>query len=105
MKKNVAFVVAGLGLSILLVAVLGPWASSEPDGLTKVARDQGFASSEKDHAFDDGPVAGYEVEGVENTGISRALSGVLGIALTFLVGAGVFAVVRRRGAREAGGET
>lgn len=105
MKRNLVFVVAGLSVAIALAMIVGPWASSEPDGLTKVAEDQGFAPSEKEHALEDGPVAGYEVEGVENEGMSKALSGLLGVGVTFIVGAGLFAVVRGRSRREVGGET
>ena len=105
MRRNLVFVVAGVAVAIALATVVSPWASSEPDGLTKVAREQGFASTEKEHALDDGPVAGYEVEGVQDEGTSKALSGLLGVGTTFLVGAGLFAVVRGRGRREAGGET
>ena len=105
MRKSAAFIVAGLALSVLLVAAIGPWASSEPDGLTKVAREQGFASTEDEHALEEGPVAHYEVEGMDSGGMSKALSGILGIAATFIVGAGLFAIVRGRSGREAGDET
>jgi PDGLE domain len=104
-RRNIAFVVVGLLVAATLATVVGQWASSEPDGLNKVARDQGFASTEKDHAFDDSPVAGYEVDGVENDGMSKALSGLLGVVVTFVVGAGLFATMRARRREEAGGET
>ena len=105
MKRNIVFVVVGLLVAVALAAVVSQWASSEPDGLNKVAQDQGFASTEEDHAFDDSPVAGYEVEGVENEGMSKALSGLLGVVVTFVIGAGLFAMMRSRRREEAGGET
>ena len=104
MRRNLAFVGAGLAVAIAL-AIASPWASSEPDGLTKVAEDQGFASTEKEHALEGGPVAGYEVDGVEDEGTSKALSGLIGVVATFILGAGLFAVVRGRERREVGGET
>ena len=105
MKRNIAFVVVGLLVAATLATVVSQWASSEPDGLSKVAQDQGFASTGKDHAFDDSPVAGYEVDGVENEGMSKALSGLLGVVVTFVIGAGLFAMMRVRRSEEAGGET
>jgi hypothetical protein len=104
-KRNVVFVVVGLIVAATLATVASRWASSEPDGLNKVAEEQGFASTEEGHALDDGPVAGYEVDGVENEGLSKALSGLLGVAVTFAVGAGLFALMRARRREEAGGET
>ena len=86
MKKNLVFVVVGLFVAVALAAVVSRWASSEPDGLTKVAEDQGFASTEEEHDFANSPVAGYEVEGVRDEGLSKALSGLLGVGLTFVVG-------------------
>ena len=105
MKRNLAFVFAGLAVAIALATIVSRWASSEPDGLTKVAEEAGFASTEKEHALGNGPVANYEVEGIRNENMSKALSGLLGVVVTFAVGAGLFAVVRGRGRREAGGET
>jgi hypothetical protein len=105
MKRNLAFVVVGLSVAIALATVVSQWASSDPDGLNKVAEDKGFASTEREHDLSDSPVAGYEVEGVEDERISKALSGLLGVGLTFAVGAGLFAIVRGRKRQEAGGET
>ena len=105
MKRNIVFVVVGLLVAVTLAAVVSQWASSEPDGLNKVAQDQGFASTEEDHTFDDSPVAGYEVDGVENEVMSKALSGLLGVVVTFVIGAGLFAMMRVRRREEAGGET
>jgi len=97
MKSTRIFVIAGLLVVAGLAAIVSPLASSEPDGLERVAEEQGFADSEKDHALADGPVAGYEVEGVESGGLSTALSGLLGVIATFALGAGLFAYVRSSG--------
>ncbi|MGH2754496.1 MAG: PDGLE domain-containing protein [Actinomycetota bacterium] len=97
MKSTRSFVIAGLLVVVALVAFVAPWASSEPDGLERVAQDQGFADTEEDHALEDGPVAGYEVDDVENEGFGTALSGLLGVAVTFALGSALFALVRRGG--------
>jgi cobalt/nickel transport system permease protein len=92
-------------MTAVLAGIASRWASSEPDGLNKVAQDEGFATTETEHGFGDSPVAGYEVKGVEDKGLSKGLSGLLGVGVTFAMGAGLFAVVRGRRKQEAGGET
>jgi hypothetical protein len=79
-----------------LAAVGGSLASDRPDGLQRVARDQGFAGAERDHALDDGPLADYSVEGVTDEKISTGLSGIAGMALVFAAATAVGAVVQRR---------
>jgi hypothetical protein len=90
------FVVAGLLLAIALVVLVSPFADSDPDGLTRVARDEGFAASETDHDLNDSPLAEYAVRGVSNERMSKRLSGVIGMLATFALGLGLFALVRRR---------
>ena len=85
-----AFVVAGLALAFALAFFVAPHASSKPDGLNKVAADKGFASQEKDHALKDTPTAGYG-----DNGLPTGVAGVIGVAVTFAFGAGLFAIVRR----------
>ena len=66
MKANTKlFVVAGLLVALGLALFVSPLADSDPDGLTKVAEDEGFAEAEQEHDLADSPVAGYEVDGVD----------------------------------------
>ena len=90
------FVVAGLAVAVVLAAVLSQFASSAPDGLERVATDQGFADSAEDHALGDAPLADYGVRGVEDDRVGTAVAGLAGVALTFAIGYGLFAVLRRR---------
>jgi PDGLE domain len=90
------FVIAGLLVAIALVVLVSPLADSDPDGLNRVAEDQGFASSEADHDLKDGPLADYAVRGVDDERMSKGLAGVIGLLATFALCFGVFAVVRRR---------
>jgi hypothetical protein len=96
------FVGAGLAVALLLAFLVSPHASSKPDGLNKVAIDQGFDNQQKPHALGDGPLAGYGVDGVDNDRLSTGLAGVIGVAATFALGLGFFALVRR-GRRLPGG--
>lgn len=90
------FLFAGLLLAFALVLFVSPFANSNPDGLNRVALDEGFADTETDHSLGDSPLADYEVSGVNNEGISKGLSGVIGILATFALGLALFAFVRRR---------
>jgi hypothetical protein len=98
------FVLGGLAVALLLAFVVSPWASSEPDGLERVAIDQGFADNATDHATAGSPLADYAVSGVDHSWLSTGLSGVVGVLLCFALGLGlVFAIrwSRRRSASRA----
>ena len=89
------FVGAGLAVALLLAFLVSPHASSQPDGLNKVAIDHGFADQQKPQALGDGPLAGYGVKGVDDNRLSTGLAGIIGVAATFALGLGFFALVRR----------
>jgi cobalt/nickel transport protein len=93
------FVIAGLLVAAGLALFVSPLASGDPDGLNRVAIDKGFAESERDHALNDSPVAGYAVKGVDNEALATALSGLIGVLITFGVGLGLFALMRTVRAR------
>lgn len=44
--RNRAVVITGLGLALLVAIFLSPFASKSPDGLDRVAQDQGFDKKE-----------------------------------------------------------
>lgn len=90
-----AFIVAGLLVTAALALFVSPWASSQPDGLQRVSIDKGFSEDADDHAFVDGPVANYSVKGVDDSRLSTALSGLIGVLLTFGIGLGLFGLLRR----------
>lgn len=92
-------IVAGLVLALLLAGFASYYASSDPDGLTKVAADQGFDRAATDHDLDDSPLGGYEVDGVQDSRLSGGLAGVIGVGVTFLVVGGLVLLVRRTGPR------
>ncbi len=92
------FFVGFLLVSLVLAGVVSYYASSNPDGLEKVAADKGITAKEKDHSFKDSPLGDYGVKGIENARLSGGLSGVIGVGIVLLVGGGLFWAVRRRGA-------
>ncbi len=85
--------IAGLVLAVL-VAVLSPLASSDPDGLERVAEDQGFAESAREAPFS--LVADYLFPGIENESIATILAGILGTVLMFGVALGIGRLLRPR---------
>jgi cobalt/nickel transport system permease protein/cobalt/nickel transport protein len=94
-------VVAGVAVALLIAGVGSYYASSDPDGLTKVSQDQGFAASEKDHGTADGPLAGYETKGVDSARLSGGMAGVVGSLVVLVLAGGVVLLVRRRRTAEA----
>ena len=93
------FVAGGLLVALLLAFFVSPLASREPDGLDKVAAERGFADQETTHALDGVPTAGYAVEGVDDGWLSTGLAGLIGVAVTFGIGIGLFRLVQRAGRR------
>lgn len=97
--RTLAFLAVGLLVSLLLAGVVSYYAAADPDGLTKVSEDQGFAGSASAHALDDGPFAGYGTNGVESPRLSGGIAGAVGVGTTFLLVGGLFLLVRGRTSR------
>jgi cobalt/nickel transport system permease protein len=95
------FVIGGVLAALLFAVVVSQFAADDPDGLEKVAIEQGFADSAGDHALDSGVFAGYATEGVDNETLSLAIAGAAGTVITLLVGYGLFRATRRRHPLEA----
>lgn len=94
--KQKSFLIAGFIASLFLAGVVSFYASSQPDGLEKVAEDIGFLETAKNHTFADGALADYGVKGIENARISTGLAGVIGVVATGAVSTGLFMLVRRK---------
>jgi cobalt/nickel transport system permease protein len=75
------WVVAGLAIA-LLVVLLSPLASVNPDGLNRVAMDLGFIHSAQTHT---GPLAGYMIPFLESVSLSKIVSGLIGLAIVAAV--------------------
>ena len=93
------FVVLGLALAIGLATAVSPYASSSPDGLEKVATDQGFVEQGTLHAVqDDSPIPDYAFPGIENERVATGVAGFVGTLGVFAIGfgAGLAAAPARR---------
>lgn len=87
----------GLLITALLVAaVLSYFASSAPDGLERVAEDEGFIDSAQEHATGSGPLADYATSGVTNDWLSVAIAGSTGVIVTAALAGALFILLRRR---------
>ncbi|MEV0784084.1 energy-coupling factor ABC transporter permease [Streptomyces sp. NPDC050423] len=107
-RSNRGLWATGLVTALVLAGFVSFYASANPDGLEKVATDQGIDKKAEEHAAKDSPLADYGVKDVSDARISGGLAGVIGVGATLVVGSGAFYVVtRRRRTKDepAGGDT
>lgn len=88
------FVLGGFLVALGLAVFVSPFASSSPDGLEKVAEEEGFDEAARDHALAEGPLAEYNVRGVDGERVSTGVAGLVGVLVAFGLGVGVFALIR-----------
>jgi cobalt/nickel transport system permease protein len=89
------FVTVGLAVALALVFLVAPIASGDPDGLERVAIDQGFSTEAAQHPIE-GPLADYGVSGIESERVGTMLAGAAGVIVVFGLGLGLVAMLRRR---------
>lgn len=89
-----AFVIGAVLVAIMFATVVSQFAAGDPDGLERVAIDEGFADQAEHHAFGSGWFADYATSGVDDERLSLAVAGLTGVVLTLVVGAGLVAGAR-----------
>jgi cobalt/nickel transport protein len=86
-QRTQALVITGLGVALLVAVFVSPFASSDPDGLDRVAQDLGFDAA----AVEDAPsqklpfyqmFEEYSLRGVPET-LQTPLAGLIGTLVTF----------------------
>ena len=92
--RRKAFLAVGLLIGLALAAFVSPFASSSPDGLERVSADEGFGTLAREHDLAEAPLADYGVEGVDSPRVGTGLAGIIGVAVTFIAGVGVFVGLR-----------
>jgi hypothetical protein len=85
--------VVGLAIAAAVVVVAAFLTSRDPDGLQRVAGDQGFAGSAQQAPFE--IIPGYSIPGVD-ADVARIVAGIIGIAVVFAVVLVVGRVLARR---------
>jgi hypothetical protein len=92
-QRYIMVVAVGLAIA-LLVALFSPLASSDPDGLEKVAEDKGFIDEGKDPPYE--VIADYVFPWVDNEDLATILAGIVGVGMVaviaFAVGFGLRAM-------------
>lgn len=78
------FVGTALVVAVLLGVFVSPWASSNPDGLEKIAKDKGFVkkAEEEKPAWKHSPMKDYAFPGVKGEKASTGISGLVGVLIT-----------------------
>lgn len=94
--RTKTFLVVGVLVALFLAGVVSFYASSEPDGLDRAAKDTGLSATEKRHQSEDSPLAGYTTTGVDDPRLSTGLAGATGVLVVLALTAGLVFVVRRR---------
>jgi hypothetical protein len=90
-------VVLALAVAVGLAGAVSPFASTSPDGLTKVSEDKGFDDTGKLHSVqEDSPIPGYAFPGIDNDKVAKGVAGFVGTLGVFAIGFGVAYVLRRR---------
>lgn len=85
-------------VALVLAGIVSFYAASDPDGLTKVSQDEGFADTETEHGTADGPFAGYGSSFIDDDRLSGGVAGVVGVLVVLALGTGLTYAVRRRSA-------
>jgi hypothetical protein len=72
--------IVGVAIAALIVIVLAPLASSDPDGLERVAADHGFVGQAQAALYS--IIPDYTIPGIGGN-LSTVLAGLVGIAIVF----------------------
>ena len=95
------FLVGALLAAVAFGAVVSQFSAGSPDGLERVAIDNGFAAAGSDHVLRSSIFADYATAGIGNESISLAVAGIAGVAVTLAVGLGIVSASRSVRRREA----
>jgi hypothetical protein len=90
------WVIAGIAIVVLIVVVLAPLASPDPDGLESVAKQQGWLGAAQNAVH--GLLPGYSVPGLDGAA-GTIVSGLVGVAIVLLAIFGLGWLLRRRAPR------
>jgi hypothetical protein len=89
------FIISALLVCAVIAGGFSFYASSNPDGLEKVAADQSLDVNAKDSLTADSPLSDYGVNGVENDRLSVGASGLAGVVIVGVAGLGLYFWVRK----------
>ncbi len=84
----------GLAVALAVGGLLSLAASPAPDGLERVAKDQGFLGRAAKTPLLDSPLAAYLFPGIGDRRLAAGLAGFLGTLVLFVLGYGVGRALR-----------
>ena len=97
LRHYLGLLVVGIGIA-LLITFSSPLASSEPDGLEKLAENHGFITQAEDAPYE--IIADYVFPWVDNEDLATILAGMTGVLIVAAVAlAFAFLLWRLRGAQ------
>ena len=94
MKKR--DIIIGLLAALFLAFFFSPFASTWPDGLEKVAKDQGFSDRAEVTPTVASPIPDYICPGIKDGRMATALAGALGVLLVFAAGYATAALLKKK---------
>jgi hypothetical protein len=93
---TIVFIALALAIAVGLGTAVSPFASSHPDGLERVATDQGFIDTGTLHRVQgSSPIPDYAFPGVGDARVATGLAGFVGTLGIFAVGFGIAWALRR----------
>jgi cobalt/nickel transport protein len=101
-SRNLAFILSGLGVSLIIAIFVSPFASSNPDGLDRVSQDLKFEQK----AIEDAPAQKlpfanvfdeYALQGVPDA-LATPMAGLVGTLATFGITWGIGKLVIKNSA-------
>jgi hypothetical protein len=97
LRYYLALLAVGIGIA-LLITLFSPFASSEPDGLEKVAENEGFITEAEGAPYE--VIADYVLPWVDNEDLATILAGMIGVFIVASISlAAAFVLWRARGVR------
>lgn len=90
-RRTWTFVGLGILVALLIAGAVSFFASSAPDGLEKVAEDQGFIDTAQDNANSGFALADYGDVG----GLPVGVAGIIGVVIMIGVSFGLFWLITR----------
>jgi cobalt/nickel transport system permease protein len=91
------FVVGAVVVSVALAVLVSPFASSSPDGLEKVAAEEGFeGAASAEPAWAEAPIPDYVFPGIQSEGVATAVAGGVGTVVLLVLVLVIGRVLGRR---------
>ena len=85
-----------MAIALIMAGAISLFASSNPDGLERVAEDIGFLETGEGHEAIEAPMPDYVIPGIENEVLSASLAGLIGTVIMFLLAIGLGKALKKR---------